>query len=62
MPKEKILLHMKEVILAENHPGIGEVLPRFRRGFYLFPAGATFVAGTVFKAFAAGETGVGVVF
>jgi len=36
MPKEKILPHMKKVVLAKDHPAIVDVLPHFCRGFYLF--------------------------
>src|SRR5258706_12841185 len=38
MPKEKILLHMKKVVLAKDHPAIVDALPQFRgrRGFHWF--------------------------
>src|SRR2546430_12590052 len=34
MPKEKILPHMEEVVLAEHHPIIIDILPSSRRGFH----------------------------
>src|SRR6266699_1173679 len=34
MPKEKILPHMEEVVLAEHHPIIIDILPSSRCGFH----------------------------